>query len=291
MRLITIFFAIIITSTTSFASPKQTVTLTAVGDVLLGRNIAKYISKYGNNYPFEKVKKVLSGSDLTLCNLECVLSDRGTPQNRKVLLKATPNTAGILKTAGIDVASLANNHSSDFGLDAFIDTIKAVESVGILPIGDSSEVKVIRKNGLRVGFLAYMDLNISDPEKQYANKVSDATIASQVKTAKSKCDVLIISIHWGIEYTKQPTARQKDLAKLCIDSGADLIFGHHPHVIQPVETYKNRPIIYSSGSFLWDPIIPGSEKSAVYVFKLNKNNVILNKVIPVTTKKCRPVSE
>ena len=192
----------------------------------------------------------------------------------------------------------ANNHTLDYGRDALLDTVDAVEEAGMAAVGagrnrdEALTVRVVEKNGLRVGFVGYTDLptcgvvRLSD--RPTVAGVNSDEVANQVKDAKAKCDVLAVSFHWGIEYMKKPTERQKTLAHLCIDNGADLVLGHHPHVLQTVEVYKGRPIVYSMGAFVWDAKVFGADKSAVYVFELGKSSARLAKQIPIDIMNCRP---
>ncbi|MHB1000066.1 MAG: CapA family protein [Armatimonadota bacterium] len=274
------------------------VILTAVGDVLLARGVGKEIDRSGFESLLADTGDIIRDSDLAFCNLECTLSDRGVPYRRKYIFRADPDYADKLSNAGFDVVSLANNHTLDFGRNALLDTIRSVEKAGILPVGagvsrqDAVKVRVVVKNGLRVGFLAYTDIptvgvaRLADRPTVAGADIS--RIASEVKTARAQCDVLVVSFHWGIEYMKYPTERQRSLARACIDGGADLILGHHPHVLQPIETYKDKPIAYSMGGFLWDSRVLGADNSVIYRFELGKSSCRLIKTIPVKVVKCRP---
>lgn len=274
------------------------VTLTAVGDVLLARGVVKEIERNGFESLLVDTGDIIRDSDLAFCNLECTLSDRGVPYRRKYIFRASPDLAGKLSNAGFNVVSLANNHTLDFGRDALMDTMQAVKGAGMFPVGagmnrdDAVKVRVIEINRLRVGFLAYTDIpTIGVARLADRPTVAGADIdriASEVKAARAQCDVLAISFHWGIEYMKYPTDRQKELAKTCIDSGADLILGHHPHVLQTVEIYKGKPIIYSMGGFLWDSKVLGADRSAIYQFELLKASCRLVKTIPIRVVNCKP---
>jgi len=276
----------------------RTVTLVAVGDVLLARGVAKQIDKHGADWLFDDTRDVLKGADLAFCNLECPLSTRGVPGKRRFLFRADPKHAAALLSNGFDVVSLANNHTLDYGRDAMLDTIEAVRKAGITPVGagankaEASRIQVVTRHGLRVGFVAYVDLPsygvVTLPDKPGVAGVDSGSLPAEIRAAKKKCDALVVSFHWGVEYMKRPTERQKKLARLCIDNGADLVLGHHPHVLQPVETYKGRPIAYSMGGFVWDGRVLGANKSAVYLFELGKSSARLAKSIPIDIKGCRP---
>jgi len=146
-------------------------------------------------------------------------------------------------------------------------------------------VRVVKRNGLRVGFVAYNDLPsfgvVLLPDRPTIASLDSGSLPKEIRAAKSRCDVLVVSIHWGSEYMKIPTERHKAMAHLCIDSGADLILGHHPHVLQPIEVYKGKPIAYSLGAFIWDGGVLGADKSAISLFEMGKSSARLAKAMPV----------
>jgi poly-gamma-glutamate synthesis protein (capsule biosynthesis protein) len=280
-------------------SADGTVTLAAVGDVFFARGVAHQIELHGTDYPFEFTSDILSRFDLAFCNLECALSTRGTPRVKRYLFRADPSSAFMLSNAGFDIVSVANNHTLDFGPEALRDTVDAIEGAGMIAVGarvkgsDDSGVKVVEKNGLKVGFLALSDFDAFDEETPEGLPVVmgvDAhRLAGQVADAKTRCDVLIVSMHWGIDYLNFWTERQQKIAEICIDSGADLILGHHPHVQQDVGMYKGRPIVYSMGAFLWDSTSRGADLSAIYVFVLSPGSAVLLEKIPARIVGCRPI--
>jgi poly-gamma-glutamate capsule biosynthesis protein CapA/YwtB (metallophosphatase superfamily) len=291
-------------------SAAQKVTLAVVGDVLLARGVGRQIAEHGADYPFTKIRDVIRGADIAFFNLECPLSKRGIPQRRRYLFRADPALAKNIADAGFDVACLANNHTLDYGRDALLDTIDACATAGMTPIGagvnrkDALRLKVVTKRGLRVGFLAFTDLPsvgvVRLDDKPTVAGVDEAELPALVKAAKAKCDALVVSFHWGIEYMKRPTERQQMLAKLAVDAGADVIVGHHPHVLQPAvclfrdlkspntNTMHGAPVIYSAGGFVWDNRIFGADKSAIYLIELDKSWARLARTIPVKIVSCRP---
>jgi poly-gamma-glutamate synthesis protein (capsule biosynthesis protein) len=279
-------------------SAERKVTLAAVGDILLARGVGKQIAAHGENYPFEKTREIISGADIAFFNLECPLSRRGLPRRRRFLFRADPDLARALRSTGFDAACLANNHTLDYGRDAMLDTGKAVEEVGMLPIGagknraDSTTVRVIERRGLRIGFLAYTDIPtcgvVRLDDRPTIAGVNADSLGDEVRAAKSGCDALVVSFHWGIEYSKHPAERQRKLAHICIENGADLILGHHPHVLQTVETYREKPIIYSMGGFVWDGVLPKTKESAIYLFEIGRSSARIVKTVPLRIVKCRP---
>jgi poly-gamma-glutamate capsule biosynthesis protein CapA/YwtB (metallophosphatase superfamily) len=277
------------------------VRLAAVGDVLLARGVGKAIHKHGASYPLSKAALILRKADLTFFNLECPLTRRGTPTHFIYLFRANPNLAFALKRGGLNVASLANNHTLDYGRVGLVDTITALRKAGVYSVGAGANrdqairLLIVRKNGLRVGFLAYSDIcNFgSSPRSDRPTPalVQTDTLGAEIHAVRAKADVLIVSFHWGNQYWLRPSERQRKLARIAIDNGADLVIGHHPHVLQPYGTYRGKPIIYSLGGFVWDPDLPDRAKTAVYVFSLRRHSVRLASVIPMRVVRCRPQRE
>jgi poly-gamma-glutamate capsule biosynthesis protein CapA/YwtB (metallophosphatase superfamily) len=298
--LVLLALGLIAFATTEVAASAD-VTLAAVGDVLLARGVGRQISKHGDSYPLAKVAPILRSADLAFFNLECPLSNRGAPTHFKYLFRANPALAHSLRAGGLNVASLANNHSMDYGRDALMDTAQALRRAGISPVGAGAtraraiQPVVIVVRGLKVGFVAYTDVDnfgVSPrSDRPTSARVYESTLAKEVRAAKSKADVLIVSFHWGNEYWKRPDDRQRQLAKIAIDNGADLILGHHPHVLEPTATYHGKTVVYSMGGFVWDPIVPGAEKSAIYLFNLSKNKAKLVRTIPALVVQCRPITQ
>ena len=227
----------------------NTVTLVAVGDVMLGRKVNQQsISKNNFKWAFEKTADFLGSADITLINLEgTLIANCPTTQTGFYFCGDTRHIEG-LKFAGVDIANLANNHAYNFGTKGIEETIKLLEENNISPLGVSGTVyKDI--NGARFAFLGYNDITLHEPIISWADNKS---IESEVKQAARKSDILVVTFHWGIEYSDKPSLRQIELAHLAIDSGADLIIGHHPHWIQTTENYKDKLIVYSLGNFIFD---------------------------------------
>ncbi len=276
----------------------EKVTLVAVGDVFFARGVAKQVEKHTPDYVFEKTRKILRGADIAFCNLECPLSVRGVPQRTRYLFRCDPTYARVLSENGFDVACLANNHTLDYGRDALMDTIQAVQKAGMVALGagrdrkDALKLRVVKRNGLRIGFIGYTDLPtrgvVRLDDKPTVAGVNCDELEDQVRRAKSRCDALVVSFHWGVEYMKRPTERQVMLAHACIDGGADVVLGHHPHVLQTTEVYRNKPIVYSMGAFVWDAKVFGADKSAVYRFELGKSSARLLGPVPIDIINCRP---
>ncbi|MBC7341919.1 MAG: CapA family protein [Clostridia bacterium] len=251
--------------------PADQLSLVAVGDVVLARKVAKAMAEYGVDYPFMLIGQQLRDADLTFGNLECPISDRGSRLPGKgIWFRADPAVGPVLKDVGFDVLSIANNHSLDYLDQAFYDTIDLVKAQGISLVGGGCNLAearqpVIREvNGIRIAFLAYSDMADiywSQKFKRTLAATEDRCgvaplkidmIEEDVSKAVYASDLVVVSLHWGVEYSDYPTAEQRRLAHRIIDAGARLVLGHHPHTLQGVEYYKGGLIAYSLGNFVLD---------------------------------------
>lgn len=246
------------------------VTLAAVGDIMLGRSIAGTVAARGANYPFAAAAPLLAGADLRFANLELPLTERGRPAPKDYVFRASPDSAIALKDAGFGVITLANNHMLDYGAEGLLDTVAALDRVGVMHIGagrDSATAHsptVATVNGLRVAFLGY----INTPNDSRSGWVAESMAAGpsspgvawglaesvrrDVAAARQQSDLVIVAMHSGYEYTTAPNDVQRAIAYAAIDAGAALVIGAHPHVLQGIEFYKNAPIVYSLGDFVFD---------------------------------------
>jgi hypothetical protein len=231
--------------------------LAAVGDVMLDRGVADAIARNGLNGILPAVAEQLRRAEIAFANLECPLAAAGPRDTAKAVFRADPKTVAVLLQGGFDIVSLANNHALNSGQAALVETIDHLEDAGIAYVGaardtaNGSDPVFLDAQGTRIGFLAFADLDF-----QYGcqSKVdADLTrLRARIAAARERCDLLVVSFHWGVQDSDVPTQRQADVAHAGIDAGADLVLGHHPHVLQGAELYKNRLILYSMGDFVFD---------------------------------------
>lgn len=276
-----LFFLLIVISLAVFVNPKlsdrigadspikikkqpETTKLVFVGDMMLDRGVkSSVINNLNGSYLslFDYTKETLSGADILFGNLEGPISDKGNNVGSKYSFRMSPEVFPVLKESGFDVLSFANNHVGDWNVSAFTDTLERASSTEIIITGagktksEASEVDIIEKNGTKFGFLAFSDVGpawIKAGENSPGILLlADPSLSQIISEAKIEVNVLIVSIHWGDEY-KEFNSRQQEYAHKIIDSGADLIIGHHPHVIQGTEKYKDGLIFYSLGNFIFD---------------------------------------
>ncbi len=237
---------------------------------MLGRSIGQGIRQYGPSYPFQFVAQALSQADIAFANLESPMTEGGSPANKDYVFRAPIEAAESLAAAGIDVVSLANNHALDYGLEGFFDTMAALENSGIAYVGAGRDLAAARApalvtvKGLRLAFLAYVntpDDSLSGFSVAATAAMADRAgvawatpeaIAQDVAQAALQADIVVVSLHTGFEYWEEANDLQVRLAQAAIDAGADLVLGHHPHVLQGLEEYGGGLIAYSLGNFVFD---------------------------------------
>ncbi len=212
-------------------------------------------------YPLRDLAPVLASADLAFVNLESPFSDRGPFVEAGMVFKAEPEMIGALEIAGIDIVSTANNHARDCGGYGVEYTLDWLSRHGIAVVGTAATAeaahagKVLTRNGIRFGFLAYTfdqsNGNHSDVDDRVAI-MDTAAMRADVANLKQRADVVIVSMHAGLEYSPVPNAQQKAFARAAIDAGARIVAGHHPHVIQPWEQYRSGVIFYSLGNLVFD---------------------------------------
>lgn len=238
--------------------------LVFVGDIMLDRGVRWSVGKNGAgdyDYLFHR-SSFLSKADIAFANLEGPVSDEGVDRHNLYSFRMDPTSVEALVNAGFDVLSVANNHVGDWGHSAFVDTLKRLGGAGLVYVGgglnqpEAEAVKIIEKNGTKFGFVGFSDVGPNDlaaaGDRAGIVIADEESVARVVRIAATQADIVIASFHFGEEYKLNPTDRQKKLAHLAIDNGAKIVVGHHPHVIQPVEYYKDSLIVYSLGNFIFD---------------------------------------
>lgn len=241
----------------------QSVSLSFIGDMMFDRGVKSSVSRnFNNDYNalFEFLPQ-LKRADIAFANLEGPISDGGKNVGSKYSFRFEPSIIDALKKSGIDIVSFANNHVGDWGQEAFNDTLTHLSEASILYTGagknkqEASQVTIIESQGVKIGFLGFTDVgpNWMEARENTAGTLlaSDPERLNYISQAKTKVDILVASYHWGDEYVPH-NERQEMLAKSSIDAGADIIIGHHPHVIQAIEEYHGGLIAYSLGNAIFD---------------------------------------
>ncbi len=243
----------------------EEVSLVAVGDISYSRGVERTVKEQKDiNYPFLKIQDYLNSANLVFGNLETPITQGAEIPDFEMIFRSNPGTEQALKQAGFSVLSLANNHTPNFGEKGLKDTFNYLAEAGIKYVGagnneqEANQPVYIEKSEIKFAFLAYNDIDIVPASYEASDNCAGTAfmridkMRGVVKEAKQKADFVIVSMHAGIEYTDKPNDSQVNFAHAAIDAGADLIIGHHPHVVQALEKYKGKYIFYSLGNFVFD---------------------------------------
>lgn len=229
-------------------APLRTLTITATGDCTFATDVnasrelgfVSYAERYGTDWFFDNVRDIFKEDDLTIVNFEGTLSDCGEREIKQFAFRGDPEYVNALSDSSVEAANLANNHSMDYGEVSLTDTKKYLDKKGILHCRGEEDVAIAEINGIKVGLVGI----------NYLNDVMRTELEDAITKAKDMgAELVILSIHWGVEKATAPNEDQKQAARTAIDCGADLVIGTHPHVLQGFEKYKGRYICYSLGNF------------------------------------------
>jgi len=246
-------------------APPET-SIAFVGDVMLSRAVMAQIKAGSGDWrePFAGFADWLASADITVGNLETAVTDGRRVGLTEMVFRADPEAATALADVGFDVVSLANNHTPNFGQAGLANTFRHLNEAGVRYVGAGPDdfaawqPVYVQKNGLVFGFVAVNDGDVvpshyaAAPGRAGTAVANEERLQNAVSEARLAADVVVLLLHSGSEYSPRPNGRQTVWAKAAIDAGADLVIGHHPHVVQTLEYYKDRPIIYSLGNFVFD---------------------------------------
>ncbi|MBP7896575.1 MAG: CapA family protein [Blautia sp.] len=236
-------------SSNATVSSPVSLTLSVVGDCTLGTDetfdydtsLNAYYENYGADYFLQNVKDIFSADDLTIANFEGTLTDSDEREDKTFAFKAPASYASILTGGSVEAVNTANNHSHDYGEQSFDDTLAALDDAGIVHFG-YDETAVMDVKGIKVGLVGIYELyDHLEREQQLKDNIA--------KVKADGAQLIVVIFHWGNETETVPDSNQTTLGRIAIDEGADLVCGHHPHVLQGIETYKGKNIVYSLGNF------------------------------------------
>lgn len=236
-------------SSNATVSSPVSLTLSVVGDCTLGTDetfdydtsLNAYYENYGADYFLQNVKDIFSADDLTIANFEGTLTDSDEREDKTFAFKAPASYASILTGGSVEAVNTANNHSHDYGDQSFDDTLAALDDAGIVHFG-YDETAVMDVKGIKVGLVGIYEL--------YDHLEREQQLKDNIEKVKADgAQLIVVIFHWGNETETVPDSNQTTLGRIAIDEGADLVCGHHPHVLQGIETYKGRNIVYSLGNF------------------------------------------
>lgn len=284
---------------------EEELVLSFAGDIMFDRSVAGFIKSKGEDYVFQGYEKQFKSSDIVFGNLETSLSNSGQPNiDKEYSFRSSPKLAPFMKKYNFTAMSIANNHSLDYGRAAFVESMKILKENGISYGGGGHNKKeatdgvIMERKGLNIGFIAFSGVipNVDwyAGEKRAgiigAYKVHEAEVLKAVSELDSKCDVLVVSIHWGKEGATTVRAQESELAHKLVDAGADVIMGHHPHVVQNFELYNDKLILYSLGNFIFTTSYSEiSNKTILATAKFDKSGKLKSvEAVPGIIKGGRP---
>ncbi len=278
--------------------PAPVVHLAAVGDIMLDRGLGYNLQQGYLTYPFAKVSHLFHAADITVGNVESALGSGGEPMPKAYPFRAPPEAAEALALAGFDVVSLANNHGMDYGAETLLEGIDLLKAAGVQPIGagaNRAEARapyITEVNGLTMAFLGYVNVPV-EARSAFDVRTWDATetapglawgepdvVAEDVTAVRPQADLVVVVLHSGYEYVEEPSEPQAAIARAAIDAGADLVIGHHAHILQGIEFYNGGVIVYGLGNFAFE--IDGDPSTAILNVWLDENGVRELELIPAT---------
>jgi poly-gamma-glutamate synthesis protein (capsule biosynthesis protein) len=262
------------------------------GDVNLDPAYIPALRTRGYDHAWSGLEGLFTADDLTVVNLECPVSDRGSLVPKEFNFRCDPAALPAAKAAGVDVANLANNHSGDFGPEALLDSVTRLRDAGIAPVGVGADARaaaepvIVERNGWRVAVLGFGGVVpaadwLAGPRRPgMASGDDTAAMTAAVRTASERADLVFVTVHWGVELDTRPRPDDVARARALIDAGADGIFGHHAHRLQPLDTYGGRPIAWGLGNFVWPTLSDAGSRSAVASFVVEPDGAVRGCLLP-----------
>ncbi len=283
------------TTTTTVPEPVRTVlVVSGTGDVNLDPAFVRTFPSTGYEDAWTGLGSVFTEDDLTVVNLECSPSELGEPWDKTWTFRCDPDALPSMAAAGVEIANLANNHGMDFGMDAMLDGMDNLASVGIRPVGTGKNrdaayaPAVFEVNGWRVAVIGSGGVNpetgswIATEDRPGMTSGDDTeSIAEAIRMAKLDADIVLVTAHWGKSYETSPKAFERRQAEAWIAAGADGIFGHHQHILQPLEWIDGKPVAFGLGNLVWQAYPPETRRTAIAQFTFEPGGDIRACLIPV----------
>lgn len=286
------------TSTTTSTLPaKGELIIQGTGDVNLDPSYIPALGENGYDYAWQGLDGLFVEDDLTVVNLECAPSDIGTPQPKKFVFRCPVESLASLARAGVEVANLGNNHSGDYGKDALVDGISNVVDAGVAPVGAGADETgagtpaVFEVNGWRIAVLGFGGVYGSTdwfaaPDRPGMRDGDDIpSMVEAVAAADRVADIVIVAIHWGVELDTEPRPDDIERAQAMIEAGADVIFGHHAHRLQPFEIVDGAAVFWGLGNFVWPNFSTAGSTTAVARAIVHPDGTIEGCLIPAFIEK------
>ena len=262
------------------------------GDVNLDPSYIPNLPANGYGYAWSGLRGLFRDDDLTVINLECAVSDLGSPVPKEFNFRCDPAALPPARRSGVDVANLANNHSGDYGSEALLDSRRRLLEAGIAPVGvgrneaQAARPAIVEVKGWRIAVLGFggvipaADWIAGESSPGMADGDSIESMTRAVSAAKRRADLVIVTVHWGAELETTPTPDDVERAHAMIDAGADAIFGHHAHRLQPLEHYRGKPIAYGLGNFVWPNFSIEGSTTAVARVVVTPDGRVRGRLVP-----------
>jgi poly-gamma-glutamate capsule biosynthesis protein CapA/YwtB (metallophosphatase superfamily) len=233
------------------------------GDVNLDPSYIPNLTANGYGYAWSGLGGLFRRDDLTVVNLECPVSDLGAALDKEFTFRCDPAALEEVRAAGVEVANQGNNHAYDFGPEALVDSVRRLRAAGLSPVGAGPDQAralqpaMFRLDGWRVAVLGFgmvvdPDYSVAGPDTPGIAAGHDTDLMLRaIRRAKRRADLVVVTIHWGVELETEPGLEQIELGHAFVEAGADIVFGHHAHRLQPLDHYRGRPIFWGLGNFVW----------------------------------------
>jgi poly-gamma-glutamate synthesis protein (capsule biosynthesis protein) len=263
-----------------------------VGDTNLDPRYIPALVGRGYEHAFSGLQGIFLQDDLTIVNFECAASSIGRPLAKRFTFNCDLDALPVMRSEGVDVANLANNHSRDWGEAALLESIETVREAGMAPVGigataqEAHEPAFFDINGWRIAVLGFGGVVPSrawiatEQHPGMADGDDLETMVAAVEAASAQADLVFVTIHWGVELDTRPRSEDVERAHAMIDAGADGVFGHHPHRLQALEFYDGKPIAWSLGNFVWPRLSRAGSTTAIAQFVVEPDGSITACLIP-----------
>lgn len=262
-------------TTTIVSQPRQRLVVSGTGDVNLDTTYIPELLAQGYRYPWTGASDVLDNDDLTIVNLECAASDIGDSGEEEFAFRCDTDALPFMRAGGVEVANLGNNHSGDYGKEALVDSRAQLQAADIFPVGvgadsfEAHEPAIVDINGWRVAILGFGGVVpapewIATPDRAgMADGDNTESMVAAVRAADEVADIVIVTVHWGVELDTTPRPDDRERAEAMVAAGADAIFGHHSHRLQPLEYIDGVPVAWGLGNFVWPVITAEGSTTAI----------------------------
>ncbi|MER3402396.1 MAG: hypothetical protein C4337_03635 [Armatimonadota bacterium] len=267
------------------------------GDIIFGKGIHQVARQWGLLFLFDAIAPTLRTADWVVANMEGCIATRGTPMKKEYTFRASPPLAETLRWAGIPMVSLGNNHSMDFGVEGLEETFQHLRAAGVWWAGagsneaDASAPVILDNGAVRVAIFCFTAVvpHGFPASAQRAGVATLQTVLPRIRAVRNRVNRLIVIPHWGDEGVFQPNSKQRRIARMLASAGADIIVGHHPHVVQGYERLGNTQIVYSVGNFVHTPRMPASRRALLVQVDIRSDTIASLTLITLWLENGQPI--